>query len=219
MGALRLAHRGDWRVARENSLSAFAAALSNPQCDGLEFDVRTSADGVPVVVHDATLERVQGLDVAVDALTAAELAGFDIPSLDEVLAIVPAAAFLDIELKSQPASSTRDVIARHRPTANGWTVVSSFDPEVLRHIAAERWPWPRWGNTPSLDSFIVDTAVALGCAGIAAEWHAIEAATASAVYEAGLTLVAWTVRDRETFDRLERLGVTAMCVEAEALSA
>ena len=57
---LRLAHRGDWRAAPENSLAALTAALANPACDGIEFDVRASSDRVPVCNHDATLERVHG---------------------------------------------------------------------------------------------------------------------------------------------------------------
>ena len=40
---LRLAHRGDWRRAPENTLAAFLAALAVPGCDGLEFDVRAVA--------------------------------------------------------------------------------------------------------------------------------------------------------------------------------
>ena len=46
---LRLAHRGDWRVAPENTLDAFLAAMRIPGCDGVELDVRLSRDGVPVV--------------------------------------------------------------------------------------------------------------------------------------------------------------------------
>jgi glycerophosphoryl diester phosphodiesterase len=64
---------------------------------------------------------------------------------------------------------------------------------------------------------IVDLAVQLGCQGLAVEWHAVDASSVAAVLAAGLTLTAWTVRERDVFDRLERLGVTAMCVEAEAL--
>ena len=70
---LRLAHRGDWRGAPENSLAAFTAALAVPACDGLEFDVRASSDRVPVINHDATLARVHGRPERVDALTAAAL--------------------------------------------------------------------------------------------------------------------------------------------------
>ena len=44
---LRLAHRGDWRAAPENSLAALTAALANPACDGIEFDVRASSDRRP----------------------------------------------------------------------------------------------------------------------------------------------------------------------------
>ena len=57
---LLLAHRGDHRRAPENTLAAFAAALAHPGVDGLELDVRASADGVAVVIHDASLARVQG---------------------------------------------------------------------------------------------------------------------------------------------------------------
>ena len=95
----RLAHRGDWRRAPENTLAAFLAAIAVPGCDGLEFDVRASADGVPVVIHDETLERVQGVDARVDELSAEALERHGVPSLADVLAAVPRRAFLDVELK------------------------------------------------------------------------------------------------------------------------
>lgn len=217
MGALRLAHRGDWRVAPENSLAAFAAALSNPRCDGLEFDVRTSADGVPVVIHDPTLSRVQGVDTAIEAVTAADLRRAGVPTLAEVLAIVPPAAFLDIEFKSAPAPTAGDVIRAARGDDRERTVVSSFDPDVIRQIASEGWPWPRWGNAPVILPEIVELAVQLGCQGLALEWHSVDEASVAAIQAAGLTVAAWTVREPATFERLEVLGVTAVCVEAEAL--
>jgi glycerophosphoryl diester phosphodiesterase len=217
MGSLRLAHRGDWRAAPENSLAAFEAARSNPRCDGLEFDVRTSADGVPVVVHDPTLTRVHGRPEAVDALTAAELAALGIPTLAEVLAIVPPSAFLDIEFKSAPAPTAGGIIRAARGDDGERTVVSSFDPDVLRQMSNDGWPWPRWGNTPVILPEIIEVAVQVGCKGLSVEWHAVDESAVSVVRAAGLTLAAWTVREPATFDRLEALGVMAMCVEAEAL--
>ena len=77
---LRLAHRGDWRQAPENSLAALAAALAIPACDGLEFDVRASSDGVPVICHDATLERTHGRPDRVDALSAVALEALGVPT-------------------------------------------------------------------------------------------------------------------------------------------
>jgi glycerophosphoryl diester phosphodiesterase len=215
MAALRLAHRGDWRVAPENSVAAMAAALANPACGGLEFDVRTSADGVPVLNHDATLERVHGRPEAVAGLPAAELRAIGLATLEDVLAIVPPDAFLDIELKSLPGPGASELIERFRGRDGEMTIVSSFDPEVLS--AVSHWRWPRWGNSPILDAGIIELARELGCAGLAVDWHAIRSEDALAVREAGLTLAAWTVRDRATFERLEGLGVAAMCVEAEAL--
>ena len=53
---LILAHRGDSRVAPENTLPAFASALSL-NADLVELDYLHSADGVPVVFHDETLDR------------------------------------------------------------------------------------------------------------------------------------------------------------------
>src|SRR3954470_3933641 len=70
---LRLAHRGDWRAARENLLEALTAALANGACDGLEFDVRASSDHIPVLNHDATLARVHGRPERIDGMTAVAL--------------------------------------------------------------------------------------------------------------------------------------------------
>ncbi len=53
---LIIAHRGDSRNAPENTLTAFRSAIE-AGADGLEFDVRITRDGVPVVIHDATLDR------------------------------------------------------------------------------------------------------------------------------------------------------------------
>ena len=70
--ALRLAHRGDWRRAPENTIAAFRAALAVPGCDGLEFDVRSARNGIPVVIHDETLDRVQRVPGRVATMTTDE---------------------------------------------------------------------------------------------------------------------------------------------------
>ena len=87
---LRLAHRGDWRVAPENSLAALVAATRIPACDGVEFDVRLSRDGTPVLLHDETLRRVQRRPERVDSLDVGTLADAGIPTLAQVLDVLPA---------------------------------------------------------------------------------------------------------------------------------
>ncbi len=214
---LRLAHRGDWRHARENTLAAFRAALAVPACDGLEFDVRVAADGVPVVCHDATLERVQGRPERVGALDAAALARVDVPSLAETLTAAGRHAFLDVELKEDPGLALIEVLAAGRGPGLSNAVVSSFLPAALEGVAHRAPAWPRWLNSRRLDGSTIADARALGCRGVAIEWRALDEDSVGAARAAGLEVAAWTVRRRATFDRLARLGVIAICAEAAAL--
>jgi glycerophosphoryl diester phosphodiesterase len=215
--ALRLAHRGDWRRAPENTIAAFLAALDVPGCDGLEFDVRAASRGVPVVIHDETLERVQRVAGRVGDMSADELARHGVPTLEEVLAAVPRRAFLDVELKGDPGRAAVDVLTAGRGPRLERAVVSSFEPATLERVGRLAPSWPRWLNAVDLSEERVVLAQRLECRGIAAEWHAIVPRSAGRVRDAGLELVAWTVRRRPTFARLERLGVAAVCVEANAL--
>lgn len=214
---LRLAHRGDWRLAPENSLAALVGAMEHPACDGLEFDVRTSADGVPVVIHDETLERVQGRPERAADLPARALEDLGVPSLADVLASVPRRAFLDVELKGDQGRAVVEVLAAGRGAELHRAVVSAFEPDALERIGSLAPAWARWLNVDHLEPASVTMACELGCRGIAAPWEAIDETTATRVRAAGLDLVAYTVRRRATFDRLARLGVMAVCVEAAAL--
>jgi len=222
--ALRLAHRGDWRVAPENSLDAMRAALAIPACDGLEFDVRASADGVAVLLHDDTLQRVQGVDARCADLPAPALERHGIPTLQAVLALAMGSGdrdepFLDIEFKAlvPTALPLIDAARGHRAGGLRQAVVSTFHPDVMAWLAAERPAWPRWANVVDLEPATIDAVAAFGCRGLASEWHSIDASGMRRAAEAGLAVAAWTVRRRDTFRRLERLGVVASCVEASAL--
>jgi len=76
---LILGHRGASAVAPENTLAAFSQAIRDG-ADGIEFDVRLSRDGVPVVIHDATLNRTGSMSGSVRELTVAELQKIDVGS-------------------------------------------------------------------------------------------------------------------------------------------
>lgn len=217
MPTLRLAHRGDWRHAPENSLPALLAALRVPGCDGLEFDVRACRGGVPVLLHDETLARVQGLDRPVAELTVDECAAAGIPTLGEVLAAVPRRAFLDVELKVDPTRATIEVLAAGRGPALERAVISSFEPSALERVAGLVPRWPRWLNAVDLSPATIALAGELGCRAISVEWRAIDEGSLAACRSAGLGVAAWTLRRTATSRRLERLGVVAICAEAAAL--
>ncbi len=217
MGTLRLAHRGDWRVAPENGLAALLAAVEVPGCDGLEFDVRVAADGVPVLLHDETLTRVQGRPERVDALPSATLGELGVPTLQDVLVALPRGAFLDVELKGFHDRTIVEVLAAGRGADLRRAVVSSFEAETLERVGSLAPTWPRWLNADDLSPATVARAVELRCRGIAAEWHAIDGAAMRRARAADLEVAVWTVRRRSTFARLAALGVAAICVEAAAL--
>jgi glycerophosphoryl diester phosphodiesterase len=214
---MRLAHRGDWRRATENTIPALLAALDVPACDGLEFDVRLSADGIPVLSHDPDLARVFGRHERVEALTADELDQIGVPTLAAVLSAVGRRPFLDIEIKLDTGRAGVEVMAAGRGPALERAVVSSFHPYALEPIARLAPGWARWLNSHTLAPGVIATASALGCTGVAVLWRALDARSVATAKDAGLEVAAWTVRRRPTFDRLARIGVGAMCVEAAAL--
>jgi glycerophosphoryl diester phosphodiesterase len=108
---LVIGHRGSAGEAPENTLASFRLAVAR-QCDMIELDVHLSRDGLPVVCHDATIDRTTDGRGAIRDKTAAELRSYDagswfdrrfagerIPLLSEVLELVPANIVLNIELK------------------------------------------------------------------------------------------------------------------------
>lgn len=138
-----IGHRGASGLLPENTLPAFALALALG-VDGLEFDVRLSADGVPVVHHDPTLERTTNLRGPVGARTAAELAGADagnghgVPSVEVVLEATGDLPLL-IELKEPRVALPLLQVVR-RCGAEGRVVMASFHPVALAPLAGSGIP-------------------------------------------------------------------------------
>jgi len=123
---LLLGHRGARAVKSisENTLASFDFALSS-FCDGFEFDVRLTADGQPVVCHDA---RIRGLEISKCSARKLRL-----PSLKDVVSRYQRTAFLDIELKVPGLERiTVDLLGNTRP-ARGF-LISSFLPDVLEKV-------------------------------------------------------------------------------------
>lgn len=107
---LILAHRGARTQAPENTLAAFRLAIEQG-ADGIEMDVRLTADGEVVVFHDEKLGRITGAEGRVNRHTLSELkrldagchfsreyAGERIPTLREVFSSLDGSATFDIEL-------------------------------------------------------------------------------------------------------------------------
>ncbi len=174
---------------------------------------------MPVVIHDETLLRIQGRPDRVEDLSAAALTATGIATLEEVLGAMPRRAFLHVDLKVPPSPRLLDVLqaARGHGDELAHAVVSSFDPWTLDRIGSARPGWWRWLNAWSLDRVAIGLARDAGCTGVSAHWRSVNQRSIRLAGSAGLVVAAWTVSRRAAFDRLERLGVIAVCVEAAAL--
>ncbi len=130
-------HRGLPGDAVENRLAAFSAAAA-AGADGIEFDVQLAADGVPVVIHDSTLDRTAGRPGAVGATGSAELAAIGVPLFEAVLRHVPPPVLLNIELKAAVPYATGlehavlELLSRYG--AQGRALISSFNPWSLARV-------------------------------------------------------------------------------------
>jgi glycerophosphoryl diester phosphodiesterase len=116
---LRIAHRGASARAPENTLAAFAAAI-DLKVDAIEIDVHLCADGVPVVIHDDTVDRTTDGRGAVASLRLRELKRLDagswfaprfkgerIPTLEEVFDLARGRCGVNIEIKGAVAAGPR----------------------------------------------------------------------------------------------------------------
>jgi glycerophosphoryl diester phosphodiesterase len=219
---LVIGHRGASAHVLENTMAAFERARADG-ADGVELDVRLTADGSPAVVHDADLRRLATRRDRIARLTDAALGeivlegGHRTPLLDQVLGDLPA-LLVNVEIKMPgarrvvaAARAVAEAIARTR--AADRVVVSSFDPRVVavsRAIAphvrtgllfhARQTP-PMRGAwlAPVLRPFAVHPERVLVDAARVARWRA-----------AGYAINVWTVDGQAEVTRLAALGVDAL---------
>lgn len=144
-----LGHRGARHAAPENTFAAFELARAEG-ADGVELDVRLSADGKVIVFHDPDLRRMTGgnSQARVEDVGTSELVRWDvgsgerIPLLDAVLDWARTTdSLLNVELKSdlRARRALVDAVAGHvaaEPRAAERIVLSSFDPRFVRALAA-----------------------------------------------------------------------------------
>ncbi len=139
LSLLAIAHRGASAVAPENTLLAIRLA-ANMGADMVEMDVRLTADGVPVVIHDANLQRLAGRGINIAEMTADEVQavqirqGQRVPTLVEALHLcreLAIGAYLELKEPGTPIASALLV----RQTGMTYhTIFSSFHPDLLQEV-------------------------------------------------------------------------------------
>ncbi len=133
-GPLIIAHRGAWDPAPQNSIAAFERAVELG-AGGFELDVRRTADGRMVVIHDPRIGVTPVGRLTADALRERLTPG-QAPDLDDVLAALsPQPALIDIELKEDGYVAEAMAVVAHHLIPDRYVVTSFLDP-VLPQVRA-----------------------------------------------------------------------------------
>lgn len=191
-----VAHRGDSERFPENTLPAFASAVALG-VETVELDVRTTADGECVVIHDATLLRLWGVARAVADATLAEvralgLADIRIPTLAEVLDLLDGTStgvLIDVVDPDDAEVAWRVVRSRRHAAIDvrwcGETAalrrVRSLDPDAAVHLGV---------HTPVIDADLVEE---LAPTHLNLEATLLSPGLVAAAHDRGLLVSAWTV--------------------------
>lgn len=224
---LVLGHRGAKAQEPENTLRSFEKAMKLG-AHGIEFDVFMSADGVPFIIHDDTLQRTTNGKGNVTKRTMNELKELNaakewnslenvgIPTLAETLEAMPEGAIVNIEMKgpgrhtkSQFADAVFEVMKPHRKRL--FVIVSSFDSKLLEimrekdeHLFIGYLLWEQ--GFASYWSALSDMkAVRPNALHISA--NLATPGIVRAAHEKGLKVLVWTVNDKEQEKRLRKNGV------------
>ena len=231
---LVVAHRGASTDYPENTLESFQGAV-DAGADAVELDIRLTADGIPVVMHDADVSRCTDGSGFVHEMTLAELKALDassgrgprteVPTLAEVLQLVSGRAGVNLEIKNIPGEpsydSPREAIVRtalevvDAASFSGPVLVSSFNWITIER-SLELAPDIRTGF---LTLAAIDPEAALVYARSAG--HAFVLPHAVALLHAGERFIArahdaevrvgtWTVDEPEALARLFSWGVDAV---------
>ena len=216
-------HRGAMAYAPENTLASFEEALRRG-ADVIECDVHLTADGVPVVIHDETLDRTTDGRGPVSGATVAELraldagswfgdafAGARIPTLDDVLEWAKPRVPVAVELKGIPhpapglVERTVDALRRHGMVERA--ILIAFDHPILARAGVLE---PRVARGALYACRPLDApalARAVGADALLPHWSFVSPHDVAAAHAAGLSLQPWETGDAEIIAALLALGV------------
>ena len=210
--ALAVAHRGDPYVHRENTLPSVLSAFAKG-ADVVEVDVRVTRDGVPVLLHDAGLDRLWGHDEPVASLTYDEVhkrTGGGVPPLADALDVLhgrPAGRML---LDQTETGQAAPAVAAVAAAGLGERVYYCGELPAMRAVRALD-PGAEIAMTWKTSLRPAEALLAeLGPRWLNLRFGLVDAATVAFAREHGLLVAAWTADWDRSMARLLALGVDAV---------
>jgi glycerophosphoryl diester phosphodiesterase len=213
-----IGHRGAKAYAPENTLASFREARRRGAA-WVEIDVKLTADGVPIIMHDASLKRTTGVDRLVAETPRAELPK-DVPTFEEAIACFAEQGLgCNVEIKpceGREAETARVTVATLRrcwPATLPAPLLSSFKDVSL---AAAREAAPEFARAILLDELKDDwrsRADAVGAAGVNTNGEKLAAGRAHEVKQAGFALSVYTIDDPALAKALVLMGVDCVITD------
>jgi len=214
-----IGHRGAMAYAPENTLASFREARRRG-ATWVEIDVKLTADGVPIVMHDASLERTVGVDRLVAETPRAELPA-EVPTFEQAIAcFLELGLGCNVEIKpcegreAETARVAVETLRRAWPAALPAPLLSSFKEESLK---AAMEAAPEFARALLLSELGEDwhaRAKAVGAVGMNVGRRKLTADGAVAIRRAGYALSVWTVNDPDEARAL--IGMGADCIITDA---
>jgi glycerophosphoryl diester phosphodiesterase len=218
-----IGHRGAAAVTPENTLSSIRAAAT-AGARWVEVDARLTADSVPVLMHDETLDRttdgtgrVRGeIASAIAALHAGawfdrKFEGIGVPTLEQAATLASQLGLgLNVELKpdADSVSVTGELVARSLVGHNGQLLVSCFDPDCLEAAARAAPALALALNAEAATVGTIDLACGLGCCALHISKAQASPAALEAITRAGMVPGVFTVNDLDAAKSLLALGAS-----------
>jgi glycerophosphoryl diester phosphodiesterase len=207
---LVIAHRGDPIAFRENTLEAFAAAV-DAGADMIELDVRLSADEHPLVVHDATLDRLWGVARRLADVTRADARALGIPDLAEALAAIPPAVQVMVDYEDEDVAEPALAVvleagALERSVFSGSCYDGHRRVRMLAPGARIAATWESEARIPDalLDELRVEFYNPIGNV-LGSDPQAVER-----MHDRGTRVSVWTIDERADMELFIAMGVDAI---------
>jgi glycerophosphoryl diester phosphodiesterase len=214
-----IGHRGAAAYSPENTLESFREARRRGAA-WVETDIKLTADGVPIVMHDDSLKRTTGVDRLVAQTPRAELPP-GVPTFEEAIACFGEEGLgCNVEIKPCPgreAETGRVVVETLRrcwPAHLPPPVLSSFKDESL---AAALRAAPEFARALLIGSIGDDwraRAEAVAAGGINTNGEKLTAVRAVEIRRAGYTLSVYTIDDGDVAKALVGMGVDCVITDA-----
>lgn len=227
-----ISHRGFSRQAPENTLASVAASIA-VGADACEFDVRCTADGCVVLMHDSTIDRTTNGTGDISEMTFADAQSFDagswkggdyigekVPSLADVFKLMaPTAQHAVVEIKDSIACKDVVILARQYSMIDRVVALSddpatlrrikSMDPNICRALLCTAFDTDAKRQGRQIDWLIDQAQNAFACV-VDIDYRLVSPRLIASLHRSGIDVWVWTVNAMQIMKCLIEWGIDAI---------